>query len=216
LNKKWYYVLDTNILLHELEPVKQLIKKLRKKRNGKIVIPYAVKQEIKGMLSGLEKDDNPDKKLYARAKKAMSLIEESIQKQKQGNSVVLFERTRGNGIVPKLFRKETRTEATNPKRPHINDFRVLAVAIWLRQRFDYSNHSESKIVCLVTADNALRVVAKRESRAMVKKKYVLRGTSKKRRIPIDKIQRHGIVVRRSLKEETWLCRAVKKIKRFFI
>jgi len=211
-------VLDSNILLHELKLVRRLIKKLRKKRNGKIVIPYVVKQELEGMLNGLEKDDHPDKKLYARAKKAMSLIEESIQKQKQGNSVVLFERTRGNGIVPKLLREETRTEATDPKRPSINDFRVLAVATWLRQRFDHSNHSESKIVCLVTADKALRMVARKESLKMLlrKKRYILKGSPREQGIPVDKIQQYGIVVKRSLKEETWLCRVAKKIKKFFI
>lgn len=213
--EKWYYVLDSNILLHELKLVRRLIKKLRKKRNGKIVIPYAVKQELEGMLNGLEKDDHPDKKLYARAKKAMSLIEESVQKQKQGNSVVLFERTRGNGIVPKLLREETRAEATDPKRPSINDFRILAVATWLRQKLNHSG--SNSIVCLVTADKALREATKKESlKIILKKKYVLKGIPKKQGIPLEKIQYYGIVVKKSLKEETWLCRAVKKIKRFFI
>lgn len=213
--ERWYYVLDSNILLHELKQVKKLIKKLKKKGSGKVVIPYAVKQEIEGMLSGLEKDEAQNRDLFLRVKKAMDLIKEGIRKQKeQGNPVILFERTRGNGIVPKLLREETRAEAIDPKRPSINDLGILAVATWLRQRFN--NSGSNSIVCLVTADRALREAAKKESlKIILKKKSVLRGIPKKRGIPPEKIQQHGIVVRRSLKEETRLCKIFKKIKEFF-
>jgi len=141
------YVLDSCIFLNELSLVKKLSRYFGKEKwAGKIVVPYAVIQELRGLARGAKKKS---------AQKVFTFVEKNQQ-----NQVWSFDRSKGEGIVPRLLAQEQLSSSRNPKRTSLNDLRILATAMYLqdchRRREDGTRETR---IYLVTADRALKDAA---------------------------------------------------------
>lgn len=153
-----YFALDTNVLLNELRQIKKLDRYLKNgKWSGKIVIPYADMQELRGMYNGLRQKkvlQKDEKKRLRRAGKALSLIEKH-----ENDSIWSFDRTKGTGIVKELLADERLFMDPNRKRrPSTNDLRILAVAIHLAE--ESQRNGKNRRIHIVTRDEGLKNAAR--------------------------------------------------------
>lgn len=162
------YVSDTCILLHEIEVVKRLTRDLLYgHRKGRIVIPYAAREELERMYNGLKAKkkkcglritaERDERVLFKQAKRAQHFVEKkALRKQKKGKQVWI-ERSKGEGIVKELLADVDLFNGAKQD-PSIIDIRILATAI--RLQGDVVKSDANRKVYLVTRDRRLKLAAR--------------------------------------------------------